>query len=169
MRYYSSHETLLKSSHYFSLKRKSAPTETEEEKKGSELVAKKSKSSMNAEYQQLEEAHDACLEALHKLDLSSVPTATLVAAVSGLEEVGLPNTELTREQITGILLEDLKLKSLDLGDNDLSAVPTETLVAGISGVEEVDLSRTQLTSEQLTAHKKQKMIVSFNFKDCFVD
>ena len=56
----------LKSSHYFSLEMKSAPIETSEEK-SSRVEAEKTKSSMKAEYEQLVEAHEVCLEALHKL------------------------------------------------------------------------------------------------------
>ena len=39
---------------------------------------------------------------LRNNDLSSVPTETLVAGISGLEEVELYDTKLTKEQITGI-------------------------------------------------------------------
>merc|ERR1712062_922135 len=62
-------------------------------------------------------------------DLSSVPTETLVAGISGLEEVNLPNTKLTTQQFTGIFtrlstLEDHKMRKLYLLFNDLSSVPT---------------------------------------------
>ena len=89
-------------------------------------------------------------------DLSSVPTETLVAGISGLEKVNLSWTRLTTEQLTGIFtqlstVEDHKLRNLRIGDeNDLSSVPTETLVAGISGLEEVELYDTKLTKEQIT-------------------
>ena len=88
-------------------------------------------------------------------DLSSVPTETLVAGISGLEWVNLFQTELTTEQLTGIFTglsveKDHKLKTIDLGFNDLSSVPTDLLVAGISGLQEVYLSWTNLTTEQVT-------------------
>ena len=93
-------------------------------------------------------------------DLSSVPTETLVAGISGLEKVNLAknvffgDTVLTTEQLTGIfsrlsVSEDQKLKTLTLECNKLSSVPTETLVAGISCLEEVNLKNTYLTTEQL--------------------
>ena len=92
---------------------------------------------------------------LEWINLSAVPTETVVAVISGLECVGLRCTELTAQQLTEIFrgllaLEDLKLRHLDLAYDNLSAVPTDVLVAGISGLEKVNFSGTNLTSNQLT-------------------
>ena len=88
--------------------------------------------------------------------LRSVPTQTLVAGISSLEEVDFSESHLTSEQLTEIfsrlsLQKDHKLRNLYLDSNDLSSVPTENLVAGISSLEVVDLSRTRLTTQQLKA------------------
>jgi len=88
-------------------------------------------------------------------DLSSVPTEILVGGISGLEHVKLMGTKLTTEQLTGIftrlsVLEDHKLKTLNLRHNSLSLVPTDILVAGISGLEYATLCGTRLTTEQLS-------------------
>ena len=88
-------------------------------------------------------------------NLSSVPTETLVAGISGLEEVDLYQTKLTTEQLTAIFTqlstwEGHQLRNLQLGRNDLSKVPAEIPAAGISGLEEVNLWFTRLTTEQLT-------------------
>ena len=88
--------------------------------------------------------------------LRSVPTQTLVEAISGLEEGDFSGSNLTSEQLTEIftglsVVKDHKLRHLNLEFNDLSSVPTETLVAGISSLEVVDLSRTRLTTQQLKA------------------
>ena len=91
---------------------------------------------------------------LRSNNLSAVPPDVLVAAISGLQEVRLWNTELTTHQISALFTElsvvrDLRLRTLDLRDNNLKLVPTEVLVAGISGLEVVELERTGLTKEQL--------------------
>ena len=79
----------------------------------------------------------------------------LSQAVIKLETFRAQGGVLTAAQISAVLtrlsvMEDRKLKTLDLFYNNLSSVPTETLVAGISGLEEVNLAGTKLTSEQLT-------------------
>ena len=75
--------------------------------------------------------------------------------ISGLEHVDLSEIELTTEQLTRIftrlsVVEDQKLKTLDLCRNDHSSVLTETLVVVISGLECVYLDKTRLTTQQLT-------------------
>ena len=92
---------------------------------------------------------------LYGINLRSVPSDFLVAGISEVEKVTLRDNRLTTEQITGIftgllVLEDHKLRKLELNCCDLSLVPTDNLVAGISGLEEVYLIMTQLTTEQLT-------------------
>ena len=64
-------------------------------------------------------------------------------------------TQLTTEQVTRIftrlsVVEDHKLKYLNLSNNNLSLVPINILVAGISSLKQVDLTGTKLTTEQLT-------------------
>ena len=110
-------------------------------------------------------------------DLSIVPTETLVAGISGLEKVNLAGTRLTTEQLIGIfrglsVLEDHKLKTLELNSYDLSSVPTDILVAGIFGLEKMNLAGTWLTTEQLTGiftglsvledHKLKTLILNKN-------
>ena len=110
-------------------------------------------------------------------DLSIVPTETLVAGISGLEKVNLAGTRLTTEQLIGIfrglsVLEDHKLKTLELNSYDLSSVPTDILVAGIFGLEKMILAGTWLTTEQLTGiftglsvledHKLKTLILNKN-------
>ena len=75
--------------------------------------------------------------------------------ISGLEHVDLSEIELTTEQLTRIftklsVVEDQKLKTLDLCRNDLSSVPTKTLVVVLSGLECVYLDKTRLTTQQPT-------------------
>merc|ERR1712062_411464 len=60
-------------------------------------------------------------------NLSSVPTETLVTGISGLEEVNLPNTKLTTEQLTGIYRmvanrECSRLRKIHIGGNDVRGI-----------------------------------------------
>ena len=86
--------------------------------------------------------------------LSLVPPETLVAGISGLEEVGLVRAMLTTGQVSALLTRlaapDHQLRSLNLDANNLSSVPTESLVGGISGLERVCLYDTWLTVEHVT-------------------
>ena len=75
----------------------------------------------------VEENHKLKTLDLFYNNLSSVPTETLVAGISGLEEVNLAGTKLTSEQLTGIyrMVADRRcprLRKIKLGRNDLSSV-----------------------------------------------
>ena len=88
-------------------------------------------------------------------DLSSVPPETLLAAISGLEEVALSNTGLTTEQLTAVssqlsAVEHCRLTTLDLAFNNLSSVPVQML-AGVGSLKKLNLSNTNLTEVQLSS------------------
>ena len=92
---------------------------------------------------------------LYNCNIPHIPAELLSQAVTKLETFRAQGGVLTAAQISAVftwlsVMEDRKLKTLDLFYNNLSSVPTETLVAGISGLEEVNLAGTKLTSEQLT-------------------
>ena len=63
-------------------------------------------------------------------DLSSVPTETLVAGISGLEEVNLSSNQLTTEQLTGIyeMVADRRcprMREISLWGNDLDSISND--------------------------------------------
>ena len=87
-------------------------------------------------------------------DMATVPSDTLSRAAEKLEDLSLFITNLTTDQVNGLLSRivesgQLKLKSLDICDNDLSSVSTQVLVDAISRLEGINLYNTKLTQDQL--------------------
>ena len=90
-------------------------------------------------------------------NLSSICAEILATSTVKLENISLENTELSPDQIIGILTritdgvmdEDIKLKHLEIGGNDLSKVPAELLVQSLLGLEDVSLKNAKLSADQM--------------------
>jgi hypothetical protein len=89
-----------------------------------------------------------------RFDPSAVRSDLLAAAFSGLEELAMEATALTREQLEAILAAITgyrRLKRLKLRRTKLTSMRPGLLVGAISGLEEADLNKTCLTKLQVEA------------------
>ena len=92
---------------------------------------------------------------LKNVKISHISPVIFSQATVKLQTLKAPGCNLTSEQLSAVLtqlslVDDHKLRILDLSDNDLSSVRTKTLVGGISGLERVELKHTKLNIQQKT-------------------